>query len=98
MVPVERLPVSIVFPWWLIVTLFASKCATHPWSHSWPTERRELFLRAGNMWGMVAPIGIYGFIGRMAVWVLVMVLPSGRLTDIPCVTGVMYFRLPCACR
>jgi hypothetical protein len=53
-------------------------------------------LMTGNMCVSVAPFGIYGGMGRMAMYVMVMVAPYGRLTVIPCVMGVAFFRLPCA--
>jgi hypothetical protein len=50
------------------------------------------------MWAMVAAFVTSSGMGKMDVWVLAVVLPSGRLTDIPCVTGVMCCRFHCACK
>jgi hypothetical protein len=48
------------------------------------------------MCAIIAPFGISDGIGRMDVCVLVVVVPFGRLTVMPCVVCVTFVRLPCA--
>jgi hypothetical protein len=98
MVMGERFPVSIIFPLCQIVTLLASKCASQPWSHSFPVERSELCLRALNMCASAVPCGISGGMGRMIVYVQAMAEPSGRLNMMHWLMGVIFVMLLWACK
>jgi hypothetical protein len=50
------------------------------------------------MCATLSPFGISGGIGMVVVCVLVMMVPSGRLTEIPCCVGIMCLWSPCDCR
>jgi hypothetical protein len=77
-----RYPVRATWPLCLMVTVVAVKCAVQPWSQSWLMETRELEAKLGKMWAWQALGGRKGK-QRSAVWVDVMVFPSGMRTLIP---------------
>ena len=58
------------------------KYAVHPWSHSWPTDKRDPEARVGKMCTFVAVIGRCGR-SKLAVWVDVIVSEFGRRTWMP---------------
>ena len=74
---------------WML-TLFLVNVAVHPASHNWPMEISDPapWSSAGKMWAAVASGGSVGY-GRLAVWVDVMVAPSGRCTVMGVVVGLM---------
>jgi hypothetical protein len=63
-------------------TVESEKVAVQPWSQSTPTEMREPEAKVGKMWARRAVSGKPGMLSS-AVWVEVMVLPSGRSTVMP---------------
>ena len=80
LVRVSRRPVSMMMPVvCAIVTVVSVKVAVHPASQSWPMESREVSPSAGNKWTMHADNGSWGILSS-AMWVLVMVVPSGSWT------------------
>ena len=64
------------------------KYAVHPWSHSWPINKRDPDAKVGKMCALVADAGSSG-ISRFAVWVEVMVFLFGSSTWMPFGLGLM---------
>ena len=81
-VEAERVPVRMA-------TLELEKVAVQPWSQRTQTEMREPEARVGKMCAWRAERGRPGM-ASSAVWVEVMVLPSGSRTVMP---GVAAMRL-----
>lgn len=72
-------------------TVELEKVAVHPWSQRTPMEMREPEARVGKMCAWRAESGRPGMVSS-AVWVDVMVLPSGSRTVMP---GEAAMRLEC---
>ena len=73
-----HVPVRTVWPWRWMVTVVASKNAVQSLSQSCPMEIRDPDVRVGKMCAVQASSGRKG-IWRLAVWLDVMVLPSGSM-------------------
>ena len=82
MVVGDLAPVRMVAPSREMSTVLGWNVAVQPWSQSRPMESREPEERAGKMWATHAVAGRCGR-SRVAVWVEVMVVPSGRRTEMP---------------
>ena len=79
----DLVPVRIVAPSREMSMVFLGwNVAVQPWLQSRPMDRREPEERAGKMWATHAAAGRCGR-SRVAVWVEVMVVPSGRRTEMP---------------
>jgi hypothetical protein len=63
----------------VMVTAVLVNMALHPWAQSCAMERREWEARFGNTCAFRADSGMVGIL-RFPVWVLVMMVPSGRET------------------
>ena len=72
----DRVPVRTVFPWRWMVTVVASKKAVQSLSQSCPMEVGDPDVRVGKMCAVHASSGRKGM-WRLAVWLDVMVPPSG---------------------
>jgi hypothetical protein len=84
-------PVRMSWPWWVMITPSWWKVAWQPASQSKPMETREWELSSGKRSTLVA-VGGSPAMGRWAVWVEVMMLPSGRLTFTGLLVGWMLIR------
>ena len=91
----ERWPRRTGRPWWVMVTEEASKLAVKPWSHRSPMEMRE-HLKEGNMWHTRACSGTWGRL-RSAVWDDVAEVPSGSVTVMGDVVGMIFIRHAASC-
>ena len=74
----DRVPVRTVCPWRWMVTVVVSKMAVQSLSQSCPMEMRDPDVRVGKMCAVQASSGRKGM-WRLAVWLDVMVLPSGSM-------------------
>jgi hypothetical protein len=78
-VAVDRVPVMMTVSSRVMVTAVLVNTALHPWAQSCVLERREWEARFGNTCDFRAESGLVGIL-RFPVWVLVMMVPSGRET------------------
>ena len=75
----DRVLVRTVCPWRLMVTVVASNMVVQSLSQSCLMEMRDPDVRVGKMCAVHASSGRKGM-WRLAVWLDVMVLPSGSMT------------------
>ena len=85
----NHVPVRTVWPWSWMVTVVASKKAVQSLSQSCPMELRDPDVRVGKMCAVQASSGRKGM-WRLAVWLDVMVLPSGSMMTRLGLTMVMF--------
>jgi hypothetical protein len=78
----DRRPASTVLPQRLMATASAVNSAVQSWSQSCPIEIKDPEASAGKMCASHAVPGREGMI-KLAVWLEVMKLPSGSMTEIP---------------
>jgi hypothetical protein len=91
-VALDLVPVSITRSSRVMVTLEWVKTVLQPLSHSWPIEKREWDCKDGKTWARQADSGRPGT-GIVPVCELRMRAPSGKLTAMPFVVGLIPRRL-----
>jgi hypothetical protein len=82
-VVVDHVPVRMTVSLRVMVTAVLVNMALQPWAHSCEMESSEWEARCGNTCACRADSGMPGIL-RLPVWVLVMMVPSGRETLMRC--------------
>jgi hypothetical protein len=78
-VAVDRVPVMMKVSSRVMLAAVSMNMALQPWAHSCEMERSEWEARYGNTCACQVDSGMLGIL-KLPVWVLVMMVPSGRET------------------